>query len=65
MCIERPEEIRIFGGFDTSRASNLMVVYEKCDPRKRGDCKSEPEIEKAMLYSYIVLIENMEDYQHD
>ena len=40
-----------------------MVVYEKCDPSKRK-CKSPEVIEKALEYTYILLIENEMAYKH-
>ena len=38
------ESLDLFGNFDNSAAKNLLVAFEKCDPEKRNDCKSEEEI---------------------
>ena len=58
MCIEKPEELSIYGDFSSTLASNLMVVFEKCDPTKGFKCKSKEEIEAGLEATYIVLIEN-------
>ena len=47
----------MFGNFDTAIASNLMVVFEKCDPNERS-CKPEAEIQKWMTFKYIFTLEN-------
>ena len=60
-CIDEPYEIK--GHYDSYTAANLMVVYEVCDPTKRT-CKSKEKIEKALEYSYILLVENREHYSH-
>ena len=38
------ESLDLFGNFDYSAAKNLLVAFEKCDPEKRNDCKSEQKI---------------------
>ena len=38
------ESLDLFGNYDSSAAKNLIVAFEKCDPEKRNDCKSEQEI---------------------
>lgn len=40
-CIDEPYQIR--GHFDSQTASNLMIVYEVCDPAKMAKCK-DPEV---------------------
>ena len=40
-CIDEPFEV--FGDYNSNSASNLMVVFDICDPKKRT-CKSEAEI---------------------
>ena len=54
-CIR--EDYQILGNFNTNMASNLMVVFEKCDPTQRS-CKSEEEIEKWMRFKYILILLN-------
>ena len=44
-CIDEPYEM--FGDYESETASNLIVVYEKCDPERRK-CKS-PEVIEASL----------------
>lgn len=60
-CLADYKELSMFGDYDTDKAANLMVVFEKCDLTKRAPgekCKSEKQIEDWMLYKYIVLLEN-------
>ena len=60
-CIKNLDELKIWGDYDTNKASNLMVVFEKCDILKRPPgqkCKSETEIEEWMAFKYIVTLEN-------
>ena len=40
-----------------------MITFELCDSKQRT-CKSDTEIERALAYSYILVIENEEVYQH-
>jgi len=43
-CLADLDELSMFGDYDTDIASNLMVVFEKCDLSKRAPgekCKSE------------------------
>ena len=41
-CINEP--YKMFGDYDSETASNLIVLYEKCDPNKYK-CKSPEVIE--------------------
>lgn len=34
-CIKNPDELILYGDYDTNKASNLMVVFELCDIEKR------------------------------
>ena len=43
-CLDEVENLKLWGDYDTSKASNLMVVFEKCDIKKRPlgqKCKTE------------------------
>ena len=60
-CIE--DEFEVLGDFNTAATKNLMIVYELCDSSKRT-CKSEAEIGRMLAYSYILIIENEERFQH-
>ena len=44
-CIDEPYEM--FGDYESETASNLIVVYEKCDPERRK-CKSPEVIEDSL-----------------
>ena len=44
-CINEPFEM--FGDYESETASNLIVVYEKCDPERRK-CKSPEVIEDSL-----------------
>ena len=60
-CLADLKELEMFGDYDTNKASNLMVVFEKCDLAKRAQrekCKNEKEIADWMVYKYIVILEN-------
>ena len=60
-CIKNLEDIKMWGDFDTNKASNLMVVFQKCDSSQLlpgQKCKTEAEIEKWMESKYIVTLEN-------
>jgi len=52
----------LFGNYDTSLASNLMIVFEKCDPQKRAleglKCKSAAEIDEWLEFKYFLVLEN-------
>lgn len=41
-CIDEPYQI--YGDYISDRTSNLMLVYELCDIKKRSTCKSDEEI---------------------
>ena len=60
-CIKNLNEIKMWGDYDTDKASSLMIVFEKCDISKLAPgqrCKTEAEIEKWMAFKYIVILEN-------
>ena len=44
-CLKDSNSTEIFGSYNTDKASNFMVVFEKCDKEKRK-CKSEKKIQK-------------------
>ena len=57
-CFNDEEGLKLFGNFDTSAARSLLVTFEKCDPEKRNDCKSEQEITDWLSFKYIIVHEN-------
>ena len=60
-CIDQDYEV--YGDFNTYSTSNLMIVLELCDSKERT-CKDDETIKKALQYSYILVLENEELYQH-
>ena len=62
-CID--DDYHVSGDFNSQTASNLMVVFEVCDPSVRT-CKSQAQINEALTYSYLLMLENTETYkQHN
>ena len=60
-CIKNLSELKVCGNYDTSKASNLMIVFEKFDVLKGlpGEkCESEADIQTWMSSRYIVTLEN-------
>ena len=62
LCPKDLDDIQIKGNYDTSEGSNLMIVFEKCDPVLRAKaglkCKTENQIEEWLQFKYILIIEN-------
>lgn len=58
-CIDEP--FSVYGDFSTNIASQLMVVFEKCDPALR-QCEDEDVITKWMEFKYMIIMENEEEY---
>ena len=54
LCPKDLNDIEIKGNYDTSVASNLMIVFEKCDPVLRAKsglkCKTEEQMEEWLLF---------------
>ena len=62
-CLEKPKDVVLWGNYDSSEASNLMVVFEKCDPNDATRmCKSEEEISAWMLEKYIIVFTNQKKF---
>ena len=61
-CID--ESFEIFGNYDSNSGSNLMVVFEICDPDKRK-CKTEAEISELLKFKYIQIVKNNMNYNHE
>ena len=58
-CID--EDFELYGDFDTNIATNLMVVFDRCDPKERT-CASDEDIDEWMKFKYMLLVENEENY---
>ena len=41
-----------------------MIVFEVCDPAVQVKCKAPEVIERALQFTYILLLENEEQYKH-
>ena len=64
-CIDDSEYLSIKGNYDSVEASNMMIVFEKCDPTIRT-CKTQEEIDKWTEYKYLVTFQNTKNFiQHE
>ena len=55
----------MWGNYDADKASNLMVVFEKCDITKRlpgQKCKGELEIRAWMEGKFMIILENQANF---
>ena len=41
-----------------------MIVYELCDQQIRATCKSQEQISDALQFSYLMILENQQLYEH-
>ena len=39
------DTIALNGDYNTPQTKNLQIVFVKCDPQERDDCKSDEEID--------------------
>lgn len=60
-CTDAPYQI--WGDYDSGKTSNLQVVFDRCDSKKRT-CKSEADITKWLAAKYIFVLQNARDYMH-
>ena len=51
--------------FDSEFATNLMVVFERCDDEVRSTCKTKEEVEEWMRFKYIVTYDNDKKFIQD
>lgn len=64
-CIdESAATIELFGSYNSIRASNFMVVFERCDRTKRT-CKGKEDIDKWLQSKYLVLAHNEKRFIED
>ena len=49
------EKYQIWGDYNSDDGQNLMVVFERCNPKNRDDCESEEVINKWLEFKYIVI----------
>ena len=57
-CVDRDQTLMMYGRYESQAASNLMIVFEKCDKEKRT-CKDEGKINEWMEFKYILTLENI------
>lgn len=59
-CIKNEEDLKIWGNYDAGAASNLMIVFEKCDSseaaKEKIECASEPDIDAWIEGRYIITL---------
>jgi len=62
LCLKNTDDLRIKGNYDSSRAAQLMVIFEKCNPQARAKkglrCKTDAEIDQWLEFKYLFVLEN-------
>ena len=51
-CIAEP--YKIWGDYNSDITTNLMIVFEKCDPKLR-ECESDAVINEWMKFKYLLV----------
>ena len=65
-CLDEPEKLVLRGNYDSQIASNLMVVFDKCNnATSKVTCKSEEEIHDYMKYKYLMSVVNTRRFMQD
>ena len=59
-CTEEP--LNLVGNFQTETAKIALVMFERCDPKKRKTCKSEAEVKLWMQDKYLILAYNRQQF---
>jgi len=53
----------MWGNYDTTEASSIMVVFERCSPLKnKVKCKTDAQIDEWMQSKYIIMISNQKNF---
>ena len=56
----------IYGSYNTDKASNLMIVFEKCNKNKENQtCKPDNVIDEWLEFKYLVVLENEKLFVQD
>ena len=64
-CLEQGQ-FEIIGNYNTDKAKNIMIVFEKCNSTALGrPCKSDTEINEWLKFKYIVALENERFFVQD
>ena len=57
-CID-DDQFDIIGNYNTDRAQNFMIVFEKCNSEVLGRaCKDDKDINEWLKFKYIIALEN-------
>ena len=66
-CIDEKQQTDIFGSYNTDKASNLMIVFERCKVKTNDNkpCKDDSVIDDWLKYKYIVSLENEKTFVQD
>ena len=60
-CINRDQELLMYGRYESQAASNLMIVFEKCDENKRT-CKTPTQQAEFLEGKYILTLDNIKRF---
>ena len=52
------EDISVIGDYNSDKARQFVIQFEKCDNKTRSTCKSEEEIVKFLMEKYILILQN-------
>ena len=64
-CLEEGQ-FDIIGNYNTDKANNIMIVFEKCNSEALGRaCKTDDEINDWLRFKYIVALENERFFVQD
>ena len=64
-CLEEGQ-FDITGNYNTDKANNIMIVFEKCNSEILGrSCKTDIEIDEWLKFKYIVVLENERFFVQD
>lgn len=65
-CVDELQGTEIFGSYNTEKASNLMIVFEKCNNNTATvQCKSSEEINEWLQFKYLLVLENEKRFVQD
>ena len=59
------EKIQLNGDYNSDSATNLVVVFDLCDPEKRNDCQPKSHILDWLDEKYIITLENEKKFEEN
>ena len=63
LCPVNLQKDKLQGNYNTQKAKNIMIVFEKCDSSwKDVTCKSEEDMKKWMTGKYFVVLSNQKKF---